>query len=130
MIKITEHVPANQIWPTATSYVDNGLIRGLVRGYNFEVKTKDGKFDWLSTTWIDEDPEKYLNSEWMQWYANEHQWTYTGRVCFRGYGEEKYDPKERDTYICNIRQCESAKKEADILRSEDNDDRYEKESLR
>lgn len=44
MMNIT-YVPANEIWPNAKSYIDKGYQPGLVRGYNVEVTTRDGKLD-------------------------------------------------------------------------------------
>ena len=52
LIKELTYVPANEIWPNATPYVDNGYQPGYVRGYNLEVKTKDGVTDFLSCCYI------------------------------------------------------------------------------
>ena len=99
MYTFENYVPASHIWPTANDYVDFGPREGLVRGYNIEVKTQNGKLDWLSCTYIHEDPDRYFNDDFHQWMYKEHQWTPTGRICFRGYGREEYDPEERDTFV-------------------------------
>lgn len=102
MMKVKEMVKPSTIWPTAEDYIDQGMIRGLVRGYNVEIRTPNGETSWLSATFIPDTIEKYLNSEFMVWLFETHQWEFTGRVSFRGYGEEHYDPKERDTYVTII----------------------------
>ena len=99
MFFIKEYVNASSIWPTAKDYTDRGYIAGYVRGYNIEVKTADGTTDWLSCSWIDNSPEHEFDDEFHRWYYAEHNWTPTGRICFRGYGVEEYDPDERDTFI-------------------------------
>ena len=102
MFEIKEYAKASSIWPTAKDYEDEGQVDGLVRGYNIEVKTSDGIVDWLSCSYIHEDPEMYFNDDFHQWYYEEHGFTPTGRICFRGYGEEQYDFDERDAYIINV----------------------------
>ena len=99
MFKLKEYVPASEIWPNAKTHIDHGYKSGLVRGYNIEVKTKDGKTDWLSCCYIHEDPVEYFNDEFHEWYYKEHEWTPTGRICFRGYGREEYDISERETFV-------------------------------
>lgn len=98
MLKITEYVNANQIWPTAKNFDDVGEIPGLMRGYNLEVE-KNGEVHWMSAEWINGDPEKTFNDEYHLWSRSEWGFKPTGRVCFRGYGIEEYDAVERDTYI-------------------------------
>lgn len=99
---ITEYVKASSIWETAEDFEDEGSYLGLVRGYNIEIKCSDGSVGWHSSNWIHEDPEVYFNDEFHRWYYQEHGWTPTGRICFRGYGEEEYDFEERDTFITNV----------------------------
>ena len=99
MYHFNEYVKASSIWPTAKDYEDKGDIPGLVRGYNIEVKTMDGRVDWLSACYIDIDPETHFNDEFNTWRYSEYGWTPTGRICFRGYAVEKYDPDERDFYV-------------------------------
>lgn len=102
MFKFNEMVKASSIWPNARDYCDEGLVRGLVRGYNIEVKLPNNETEWLSAEWIDGIPEDHFNDEFHLWCYKIHQWVPTGRITFRGYGEEAWDPVERDTYICNI----------------------------
>lgn len=97
-----EYVPANEIWPNAKTHIDRGHIIGYVRGYNVEVKQKDGTTTWLSAEWIHEEPIDEFNDEFHRWYYREHGWKPTGRIAFRGYGIEKYDPQERDFYIVHV----------------------------
>ena len=98
MTTFTEYVNASSIWPTAKDYTDLGERPGFVRGYNVEV-VKDGKTDWVSCSWFEGDPNIYFNDEFHTWLNAEHGWEYTGRICFRGYGVEMWDPEERDFYI-------------------------------
>ena len=102
MFTITEYVPASEIWATAKDHIDHGYKSGLVRGYNIEITTRDGETHWYSCSWIHEDPEEYFNDDFHCWMFNEHGWTPTGRICFRGYGIEEYDPDERDTFIKQV----------------------------
>lgn len=99
MFKITEYIPASQIWSTAEDHTDIGEIHGMMRGYNIEVATKDGTVDWMSAEWIPGDPETVFNDEYHTWSRADWGLKPTGRICFRGYGEEEYDMEERDFYI-------------------------------
>lgn len=100
MLKITEFIPASQIWPTAEDHVDMGEIDGLMRGYNIEVKVeKTGEVDWMSAEWIYGDPETEFNDDYHKWSRSDWGLKPTGRVCFRGYGSEEYDFDERDTFV-------------------------------
>lgn len=105
MFRITEYVPANEIWETAIPHEDKGQIPGLVRGYCIEVLLEEGVTDWMSCSWIDNDPEQYFNQEWYQSYLSDlrffkgKKFEPTGRISFRGYGREYYDPDDRETYI-------------------------------
>ena len=102
MYTFDTYVPASRIWPTANDYIDFGYRAGLLRGYNIEVKTKDGKLDWLSCSYIHEDPIDKFNDDFHQWYFTEHNWTPTGRICFRGYGREVYDEQWRESFIIPV----------------------------
>ena len=97
------YVPAKEIWPNAISYEDNGEKPGYVRGYNVEV-TKNGKVDWMSCVWIHHTIEDYLNDKYTKYWYSDCGVTPTGRISFRGYGEEHYDPEERDTFVVNVQQ--------------------------
>ena len=95
-------VNASEIWPTAKNYVDEGAVLGLVRGFNIEVETSQKTFEWLSCEFIEGELNEVFNDEFHHFLYSQHGWTPTGRYCFRGYGEERWDPRERDTYVCNI----------------------------
>lgn len=101
--KFTEYVKASEIWPTAKDFEDKGPRPGLVRGYNVEIKTRHGIIDWMSCSYISEDtPEEYFLGEFYTFYLNDLGFELTGRICFRGYGREEYDPDERDTFIIPV----------------------------
>lgn len=93
------YVPANEIWPTAKPYTDEGLRPGLVRGYNVEVKWHDGDVCWMSTDYIRGTIEEYLNDGFTVFWFDDLGVTPTGRICFRGYGREDYNIYERETFI-------------------------------
>ena len=102
MFKLREYIPASEIWSNAKTHIDHGSRSSLVRGYNIEVTTKNGTTDWLSCEWIHENPQECFNDEFHNWMYKEHNWIPTGRICFRGYGMEKYDPEERDYFVYPI----------------------------
>lgn len=109
MFKITEFIPASQIWPTAEDHVDIGEIPGLVRGYNIEVTNSKGVTDWMSAEWIHGDPEEVFNDDYHTWSRNDWGLEPTGRITFRGYGREEYDFDERDMFVISYSD-EDAKK--------------------
>ena len=103
MFILREYVPANEIWPDAKVYIDHGYRSGLVRGYNIEVRLRDGSTSWLSCEWTAHtDPKELFNDEFHSWSYKEHGWKPTGRICFRGYGEERYDPHEHEWFIYRL----------------------------
>ncbi len=99
ILSCLQYVPANEIWPKSTSFIDEGERQGLVRGYNVEVKKYDGEVFWMSAVYIRTTIEKYLEDEFTQFYYSDLGVTPTGRICFRGYGTEEYDNIERDIFI-------------------------------
>ena len=99
MYKFNEYVNASDIWPTATNHVDKGRRCCLVRGFNIELKKSDGTSYWESCCWFDGDPNTYYNSDYYQWHYNQCDAEPTGRICFRGYGEEYYDSDEHEYFI-------------------------------
>ena len=99
MFNFNTYVPANEIWSTSPSHTDKGEKPGFVRGFNIEVIVSDGTRTWLSCEYIEGDPNEHFNDEFHLWYYNEHGWKPTGRITFRGYGIERYDYAERDTFI-------------------------------
>ena len=103
MLQIKEYVPASKIWPTATDHTDFGEIDGLMRGYNIEVKVeKTGVVDWMSAEWVYGAPETEFNDDYHRWSRSDWGLRPTGRICFRGYGSEEYDPRERDFFINTV----------------------------
>lgn len=98
MLKFTEYVKASDVWATAKNYTDNGEVTGLMRGYNIEVE-KDGQVDWLSSEWVYGTPEEAFDDDFHRWWFDDMGVKLTGRICFRGYGLERYDFEERDTYV-------------------------------
>lgn len=100
MQHILLYVPASSIWPTAKDYTDKGPSpEGYLRGYNIEVKKPDGTTGWLSCVWISETIQEYINKESTQFWFSDYGWTWTGRVCFRGYAVKKWSDEERDYYV-------------------------------
>lgn len=97
-----EYVKASEIWPNVEDFEDKGQRPGILRGYNFEVKRPDGSTYWLSCTHIDKEPKTYAESDFFLRHLAELDVEPTGRVCFRGYGYEEYDPDEQDVYIQHV----------------------------
>lgn len=102
MFNSLNYVPANEIWPNAQSFIDYGHAPGLLRGYNVEVIDKNGETHWESCEYIHGEPQKELFDEFHTYYYTDRGYTPTGRISFRGYGREEYDPDERDTYIIPV----------------------------
>lgn len=86
-------------WTTDMDQEFKGLVPGYACGYNFEV-TKDGKTDFASCTFEYDTPDGIMNGGG---YYGEFLFDMgcepTGRVIFRGYYREEYDPYERDVYF-------------------------------
>ena len=83
-------VNASEVYPNAKDCSDYGYITGLVRGYNIEV-TEAASDTTSNVTFTNfESPEDLINDDFHQWYFIEHGYNPTGRVCFRGYGQEMY----------------------------------------
>ena len=85
-----------------------GVIDGLCCGWQFEFKNAEGKLNYNSVTWYAGTPEQYCDT-WLRYgedalFETERWNGYlpTGRVIFRGYGEELWDACERDYYIKDV----------------------------
>lgn len=103
MFRITEYVPASTIWSGAKDHQEMGHRPGYVRGYNLEVRrNSDGSLGWMSCCYIHEEPENYFSSESYSEWLFDLDLTPTGRISFRGYGYESYDPDERETYVVKV----------------------------
>ena len=98
MMKVTEYVPANEIWPNAKAPIYKGVKSGLCTGWCIELTTLKGETFWHSCTFAYDTPEELFNDDFWTWCFEDHGWTPTGRVSFRGYYIEEYDIDERDYY--------------------------------
>lgn len=85
-----------------------GEIKGLVNGWQYEYQNAKGEYNYSSVSYVDMMPEEYANLwqtedglglEWIHDTARALGWEPTGRVVFRGYAVELYDPEERDYYV-------------------------------
>lgn len=120
MFKFNDYVKASEIWETAKDYNDLGDVMGLARGYNIEVSTKDEKTHWLSCEFVFGSPEEHFNDDFHTWYYEEHGWTPTGRIAFRGYYEEHWDYEEREECYREISEEEVIKMSKYIVSSDEN----------
>ena len=98
---IKEYVPANEIWPNAMTHFDKGYQSGFVRGYNVEV-TKNGVTHWMGCEYIHGEPSEELFDEFHQFLYSNCEVIPTGRISFRGYAREEYDPEERDYFVIPV----------------------------
>ena len=87
-----------------------GVIPGLCCGWMFEFKNAEGKINYNSVSWYEGTPEEYCQT-WLKhgeealfYMERLCGWEPTGRVVFRGYGEEYWcnDPEIRDWCIREI----------------------------
>ena len=86
-------------WTTDMDQEFKGLVPGYACGYNFEV-TKDGKTDFASCTFEYDNPDGVMNGGgYYGDFLFDMGCEPTGRVIFRGYYREEYDPYERDVYF-------------------------------
>ena len=86
-------------WDTDMDQEFKGLVPGYACGYNFEV-TKDGKTDFASCTFEYDTPDGVMNSGgYYGDFLFDMGCEPTGRVIFRGYYREEYDPYEREAYF-------------------------------
>ena len=115
--RMSEYVNATSIWPGSEDHEDIGTIPGLVRGYNIEVRKKD-KVDWVGAEWFSGEPEEVLNDEYHIFHRETFDLMPTGRISFRGYGREEWDPDEREMFIIPINDQE-AKQIAESLRAKE-----------
>lgn len=102
MINFNEYINASEIWPSAKNYEDKGPKSNLVRGYNVEVAKLNGEKHWWSCEWIHNDPNSCFNDDFHTFMYDQYNVKPTGRICFRGYGEEFYIPEERDYGIRQV----------------------------
>lgn len=83
-----------------------GEIPGLLNGWSFEYKNAKGEYSYGSVSYENMMPEEYANlwhtedgREWIHDTPSWNGWEPTGRVVFRGYAEEYYDPDEREWFV-------------------------------
>ena len=100
-------------WKEDYKKVYLGPLDGFVAGFNFEVKNKDGEYNYTSCHFMEEHPDDYINNLHYDYFdsCRYNGWEPTGRAVFRGYGIEKWNPEERDWYVEEIAIPENAKKE-------------------
>ena len=98
MMKVTEYVPANEIWPNAKALIYKGVKSGLCTGWCVEVTNWKGQTYWRSCTFGWGSAEEIFNDDFWTWHWEDAGETPTGRVSFRGYYIEEYDVSERDYY--------------------------------
>ena len=81
--------------------VYRGPIQDLVGGFNFEVADDSGNIEYMSAIYIHTTPEEYINNLFYDYFDTVKYKGYnpTGRVIFRGYGEEYYDPEYREWFV-------------------------------
>lgn len=80
-----------------------GEIKGLVNGWMLEYANKDGKVEYDSVSFISGTIESAValyeaqgGGSWLFDIPRYKGFEPTGRVVFRGYATEYYDPEERD----------------------------------
>lgn len=86
-------------WESDMNQEYKGVVPGYACGYNFEV-TKNGKTDFASCTFEYDTPDGLMSGDSS--YNNflfDMGCNTTGRVIFRGYFREEYDPDEHENYF-------------------------------
>lgn len=89
---------------------NKGVVPGYLRMFNFEVENiETGDVDYMGATGFYGTPKQFIE-EWAYGDDDTHYFDTvlykgfkpTGRVVFRGYYTEKYDPYERDSYVVEV----------------------------
>lgn len=87
-------------WQELHHHRDIGQVNGVLRGYNVEVVDADGKIDYTSmVSTYDEPDSDNRDFEYVISASAANGYRTTGRVIFRGYFAEHYDPDDRETYL-------------------------------
>jgi hypothetical protein len=103
MMDIIDIKDTNTGWKNSFEYSTCSNIPGVMRGFNIEYKNKDGKIEYGSAVWIYGEPDMdNIDIRISIELAGLNGWTPTGRVVFRGYGFEEYDPDERECYVVDV----------------------------
>lgn len=96
-------VKNTEVFTDVVDFTNFGNLDEFVRGYSIEVKdnTEESTY-WLNMEYFYGEPEDYFtdyNHKLMYEYLNV---TPTGRISFRGYGQETYDIENNRYYITPI----------------------------
>ena len=76
-----------------------GQVDGLVHGWSFEFVNDKGEISYNSVYYSHGTPERNAEERYNFETERMNGWEPTGRVVFRGYATEHYDPEERDYYV-------------------------------
>ena len=81
-----------------------GFVPGFIRGWCFEFKNENGEYAYNSMNCFGVEPEQYVDTLGEDAFLIERFNGYepTGRVMFRGYFTEHYDPVERDWFVEDV----------------------------
>ena len=86
-----------------------GMIDGLCCGWQLEYTNDKGEYGYSSVSYTQLTPEEYAGKwttdsgmEWIHETPSWNGWKPTGRVVFRGYAEEYYDPDEREWFVKDV----------------------------
>ena len=95
-------------WPEVSGQ-DYGFIPGFLRGYNVEFKHKEtGSIEYGTAIYVPTTVEEYYQRDIDEWgelgyslfqVERSKGFEPTGRVVFRGYNTELYDPDMREEYV-------------------------------
>lgn len=77
----------------------------MVSGFNFEIKGPKGNLEYMSAIYIHCTPDKYINDLGYDYFDTVRYKGYepTGRVIFKGYATEYYDPESKDWFVKPIK---------------------------
>ncbi len=83
-----------------SNYPTTIQLPGLLRGFNVEVTNARGEIDYCSAVWTygeanEENFDIFISID----LASYNGWVPTGRLVFRGYAIDRYDPEEREEYV-------------------------------
>lgn len=86
-----------------------GQIPGLCGGFQYEYINDKGEYEYSSVSYYYETPEEYAGKwhtedggEWVHDTPRYKGWEPTGRVVFRGYARDYYDPDEREWFVEDV----------------------------
>lgn len=86
-----------------------GMISGLCCGWQWEYVNDKGEIDYSSVSFTHMTPEEYAGQfkaydggDWIHETPSFNGWKPTGRVVFRGYARDYYDPDEREWFVEDV----------------------------